>query len=446
MTKRPSVMEDLDAASEMLGKGRFDGVLRLLTPLPDASATRDRLLGAAYLGKRDLPSAFHHLREALVKAPGHPQALFDLGRAHLAAADAFTAVGVFEALTASAPDMPGLPAALASAYRRDARYADAIRTADAAMEQSGASIDLLYEKAVSQHALGDAKGALASHDALLALDPEHAASWFVSHASALSVRGLDDAVARLRRAVACPGANGRYWASLCVYAFLSGRNDEARTIHAERIAKHPKRQPLVDSVRALLPHLAPDHKLFGVSAELLRHALNEASLPGMVLEFGVRRGTSINHLAKIAGQTVHGFDSFEGLPEAWINAPQGVLTTGAQLPPVRDNVVLHAGWFDDTLPAFLAHMPDEPLRFANIDSDIYSSARTVLTLLAGRMRPGTVLVFDEFIGNRNWRHDEFKAFAEFAAEHDVVFSYIALSPATKQVALRLTRIGGRSLP
>ncbi|HLN25285.1 MAG TPA: class I SAM-dependent methyltransferase [Patescibacteria group bacterium] len=444
MTNSASVVADLTAAGEMLDKGRFDSVLRLLIPLADASATRDRLLGAAYLGKRDLTRAFLHLHEALAKAPGQPQALFDLGRAHLAAADAFTAVGVFEGLITSTPDFPGLPAALASAYRRDARYADAIQTADAAMALNGVSVDLLYEKAVSQHALGDAKGALASHDALLAMDPEHAASWFVSHASALSVHGLDEAVARLHRAVACPGANGRYWASLCVYALLSGRLDEAQTIHAERIAKHPKRQALVDSVRALLPHLSPAHRLFGVSAELLRYALNEATMPGMVLEFGVRRGTSINHLAEIAGQTVHGFDSFEGLPEAWVNAPQGVLTTGTQLPPVRDNVVLHAGWFDDTLPAFLSHMPDAPLRFVNIDSDIYSSAKTVLTLLAGRMQPGTVLVFDEFIGNRNWRHDEFKAFEEFAAEHDAVFTYIALSPATKQVALRLTRIGGRS--
>jgi tetratricopeptide (TPR) repeat protein len=446
MTTSTSVAEDLTAAGDMLAKGRFDSVLRLLTPLADASANRDRLLGAAYLGKRDLTRAFHSLREALAKEPDQPQALFDLGRTYMAAADAFTAVGVFEALAVSTPDFPGLPAALASAYRRDARYADAIRITDTEIARSGISVDLLYEKAVSQHALGDPAGALASHDALLALDPEHAASWFVSHASALSVRGLDDAVTRLHRAVACSGANGRYWASICVYALLSGRRDEAQTIHAERIAKHPKRQALVDSVRALLPHLSPTYRLFGVSAELLRYALSEAAAPGMVLEFGVRRGTSINHLAEIAGQTVHGFDSFEGLPEAWVNAPQGVLTTGTQLPPVRDNVVLHAGWFDDTLPAFLAHMPDEPLRFVNIDSDIYSSAKTVLTLLAGRMQPGSVLVFDEFIGNRNWRHDEFKAFAEFAVEHDVLFQYIALSPATKQVALRLTRIGGRSLP
>ena len=93
------------------------------------------------------------------------------------------------------------------------------------------------------------------------------------------------------------------------------------------------------------------------------------------------------------------------------------------------------------MPEFLAGHPGS-VRFVNVDSDIYSSAKTVLTCLASRFRPGTVLVFDEFIGNRHWRDDEFKAFAEYAAENDVGFDYIAVSPFTKQVAVRLTRIGG----
>jgi len=148
----------------------------------------------------------------------------------------------------------------------------------------------------------------------------------------------------------------------------------------------------------------------------------------------VRRGTSITVLAGVAGQQVYGFDSFEGLPQSWGSEPAGVLTTGAALPEVPANVSLHAGWFEDILEPFLAAHPG-PVRLVNVDSDIYSSARFVLSRLKDRIVPGTVLVFDEFIGNRTWAEDEFKAFAEFVAETGVAWRVIALAPFTKQVAV-----------
>ncbi|MBI3446805.1 MAG: hypothetical protein HY055_15935, partial [Magnetospirillum sp.] len=123
-----------------------------------------------------------------------------------------------------------------------------------------------------------------------------------------------------------------------------------------------------------------------------------------------------------------------GLPESWNGAPDGMLTTGRQMPEVGEGVHLHPGWFEDTLPAFLAEHPGM-VRFANIDSDVYSSARTVLTALAGRIGPGSVLVFDEFIGNRSWRDDEYRAFSEFALAHGIRHQIIAVNLACKQVAM-----------
>jgi hypothetical protein len=35
------------------------------------------------------------------------------------------------------------------------------------------------------------------------------------------------------------------------------------------------------------------------------------------LEFGVYSGTTINYISKYTTEHVYGFDSFEGLPEAW---------------------------------------------------------------------------------------------------------------------------------
>ncbi len=425
----------LTQAQAMVEAGRFDPALRLLADQPD---TPDTLLirAAAHIGRRDRTQAQVCLDAVFKAAPDHPQGLFLLGRLYILRNDAFSAVRVFEHLSNLVPDHPGLDEALVGAYRRDARYQDAVELADT----RPITRDLLYERAMSLAHLGNGARALADFDALLSQDPNHGAAWVASHAPALELNGPDDALDRLRRAVACKGANGKYWGFLCAYLMLLGRQDEADALFHERIDGQPKRRALVDGVRAILPHLAPDFRLFGISGSVLRWAVSQAKTEGLVLEFGVRRATSTRHIAAVAGQTVHGFDSFEGLPEAWNNEHQGVMTTGSNLPPVPENVRLYAGWFEDTLGPFLAEHPG-PVRLVNIDCDIYSSTCTVLTALTGRIRPGTILVFDEYIGNRHWADDEYKAFQEFVAAHDVGYRIIAVSPHTKQTVIRIERIG-----
>jgi len=440
----PTDLSILAEARALIDARRYRIALRRLKAEAPDGVERDRLLGLAHLGHREPDKALARFRRVLAERPDDAEALLHLGQAHQTANAPFPAVRWFERLLRLAPGLAGIQALLAGAYRRDARYHDALAVARAALDQGKRDIDLLFEAATSEACLGRDLDALKSFQSLLVEDPEHAAGWFGSHAQALHAFGPDDALRRLRRATRCGGANGKYWAYLCATLLLLGRMDEARAIERARIDPTPKHRPLVDGTLALLPHLAPDLRLFGSSGRLLRHALAQATVPGLVLEFGVRRGTSLDHIAATAGQEVHGFDSFEGLPEGWVNAPRGVLTTGRELPAVRDNARLHVGWFEDSLPPFLA-AHDGPVRFVNVDSDIYASARTVLTLLAGRVRPGSILVFDEYIGNRSWREDEYRAFQEFTTEHRVAYEYIAVSPYTKQVAVRILSIGASPL-
>lgn len=390
-------MTPLDRAADLARRGRFDAALRLL-----------------------------------IATPGEDEALaaFRQGALALRRNDAFAAVAAFERLAAQDPGFPVLREALVSAYRRDARHEQAIALAEAGAK----SRQIRYEQGLAHLALGQAQAALACFDAILATDPEHAVSWLASHACALETHGLDAALERLRRACACKGANGRYWAFPVAYGLLTGTDVSA--LEAAEISPYPARQALVDGVRALGPFMPRRPRLFALSASTLNFALDQADQPGLVLEFGVRRGTSLNVLAGGAGQQVHGFDSFEGLPDAWGAEPAGVLTTGAQLPKVAANAQLHAGWFKDTLPPFLAER-DETVRLVNIDSDIHASAREVLFALAPRLRPGSVIVFDELIGNRTWADDEFKAFAEFVQAFEAKVEILAVAPFTKQVVMRV---------
>lgn len=161
---------------------------------------------------------------------------------------------------------------------------------------------------------------------------------------------------------------------------------------------------------------------------LWAHALSKRQ-PGMIAEFGVWNGESINRFAEMMpNETLYGFDSFEGLKEDWRghSLAKGAFSRGGSLPAVRPNVRLIKGWFNDTLPRFLADHP-EPFGFIHIDGDTYEAAKAVFDVAAGRIRPGTVIVFDEYLGYRGWRHGEFKAWQECAAKHGMAYSYLGFS-------------------
>ena len=173
---------------------------------------------------------------------------------------------------------------------------------------------------------------------------------------------------------------------------------------------------------------------------VLAFASREVTLrDGLYLEFGVRTGTTINQLARLnRTATVYGFDSFEGLPEPWTGwtMDKGAFA-GEGIPEVAPNVRLEIGWFDETLPRFLA-THDGDVALAHVDSDIYSSARTVLTELAPRIRPGSIIVFNEYFNYPNWREHEFKAFQEFCRELDVRYEYLCWG--MYEVAVRIEAI------
>lgn len=173
----------------------------------------------------------------------------------------------------------------------------------------------------------------------------------------------------------------------------------------------------------------------------LDHALALAPQGGMALEFGVYSGTTLKIIAASReGGAVFGFDSFEGLPENWrtgfdVGAFSDSVDPAA--PPDVPGADLVVGWFDDTLPRFLAEHPG-PVDVLHVDSDLYSSAATVLRHVGPRLRAGSVVVFDEFFNYAGWEQHEAKAWQEHAAEHDVAFRYEAYTHDHEQVVVRLS--------
>jgi hypothetical protein len=172
--------------------------------------------------------------------------------------------------------------------------------------------------------------------------------------------------------------------------------------------------------------------------ELLRAALTAAPAAGLVLEFGVWKGRTVNLIAGLRPDAiVHGFDSFEGLPEAWRPGfGAGMFRTEA-LPEVAPNVRLEVGLFDRTLPGFLDRIGPAPVAFLHIDCDLYASTQTVLAQLRGRIVPGTVILFDEYFNYPGWQRHEHRAFQEFILEQGLRYAYIGVVPHVEQVAVRI---------
>lgn len=157
---------------------------------------------------------------------------------------------------------------------------------------------------------------------------------------------------------------------------------------------------------------------------------------GLICEFGVAGGKSINFLSKLMPtRTLHGFDSFEGLPEDWASRlPKGSFKQA--VPKVEANVTLYKGWFSDSLPPFLSENKGK-VDFLNIDCDLYSSTKTVFELCASRIQSGTVINFDEFFNYAGWQEGEFKAFMEFVKQSDMKFEYLGYNQRGTQLAVRM---------
>jgi len=214
--------------------------------------------------------------------------------------------------------------------------------------------------------------------------------------------------------------------------------EEQAWSEATRIDLALQRRCLATTADYVLSHMAKARVLTS-RFEVLECGLSQArGSRGLFCEFGVFRGESINHIARIVAPTrVFGFDSFEGLPAQWrAGFADGRFSLEGRVPDTLENVELLKGLFQETLPGFLAGH-QEAIAFAHVDCDLYASTKSVFDLAGSRMGPGTVIVFDEYFNYPGWEEHEFKAFREFVATTRTEYDYLAYNARDQQVAVRL---------
>ena len=110
------------------------------------------------------------------------------------------------------------------------------------------------------------------------------------------------------------------------------------------------------------------------------------------------------------------------LPEAWHKTQAGSYSSDGIVPKV-DGGEFIIGKFEDTLPGFFAE--DRPMAsIINFDADLYSSTICALNFAKPIIDQNTILIFDEFLINKNWEKDEYKALEEFCTSNSYTYEVL----------------------
>lgn len=172
---------------------------------------------------------------------------------------------------------------------------------------------------------------------------------------------------------------------------------------------------------------------------ILRDVANRQVL---YLEFGVFQGESMRYWSKHLkhpGSVLHGFDSFEGLPETGIAWQKGAFDTGGRIPKIDDpRVRFFKGWFEETLSNY--DVPPHEVLIINFDADLYSSTVTVFDRLKPHIVKGSWLYFDEL----DQIEHEPRAFEKFANETGLKFTAVSATRSLARACFRC--IGGETAP
>ena len=88
---------------------------------------------------------------------------------------------------------------------------------------------------------------------------------------------------------------------------------------------------------------------------------------------------------------------------------------------VGPEVKVIKGWFQDSLPEYLASLPNPnlPVTFLHVDGDLFVSAAIPIMLLGARMVSGTVIVFDELYQYPEYEKHEMLALYLWAQQFHV---------------------------
>lgn len=154
-------------------------------------------------------------------------------------------------------------------------------------------------------------------------------------------------------------------------------------------------------------------------------------------EFGVAGGHSFKWwLAhnKNGESRFFGFDTFEGLPEKWGPFEKGAMAVELESLNINDTrSSFYKGLFQQTLIPFLEKYDGKNRRLIHLDADLFSSTIFTMSQLYRFLKPGDILLFDEFAVPKH----EFLAFKIFTESFYINYEVIGAANNYLFVAIKI---------
>ena len=187
--------------------------------------------------------------------------------------------------------------------------------------------------------------------------------------------------------------------------------------------------------------------------ELFKTTIN---VPGHIAEFGCWKGANLMFLAKIlrlsdpfGNKLVHGFESFQGLTDFVSEDGEADANTGeykGELKQLKDmiklynmeqDVIVHEGPIQETLPQFVLNNQTIRFSFVYCDTDLYEPTKIIMETVDERVSKGGLVVFDQWNDIR-WP-GETLAVNEFMNQYGEKYDMLHV-PNTSQPTLALKKI------
>ena len=422
----------IDQLINLYNQGKLEVVVeqaQALTARYTESAALWNLTGAsaAQIGQLDL--AIFAFQRVLAIKPNNPEAYGNMGIVFADQGKLEEAIEAYNKALAIKPDYAEAYNNMGIALRMQGKLEEVIEAYNKALAIKPDYAEAYNNMGNVLQDQGKLEEAIEAYNKALAIKPDYAEAFWNLSGTANNILEAKDWIKH------CLSADPKHIQAkltLCALQFYEGDKSEFNALMQSSAKEHPYIRSCAWAFD--LPVLP---ELYFHRWALFDRMVEQSQQDRPFYEYGVWRGQAFQYLIKTFKKG-YGFDTFEGLPEDWHNKKVGTYSSDGNIPQIEGGKFI-VGKFEDTLPEFFSE-PRPKASIINFDADLYSSTICALNFSKPVIDRHTILIFDEFIVNKNWEQDEYKALNEFCLNNNCSYEVLAISFFTKPAAVRLIGI------
>ncbi|MDA9991363.1 tetratricopeptide repeat protein [Paracoccaceae bacterium] len=401
---------------------------KALTIKPDYAEAYNNM-GATLQEQGKLKEAIQAYTKALAIKPGYAEAYNNIGNALKEQGKLEEAIEAYNKALVIEPDYAEAYYNMGNALKEQGKLEEAIEAYNKALAIKPDSSDAFFNLGVVFHQQGKLKRAAESYKQVLCIKPSYAEALYALSGTA---NDLSEAKGWVENCLQVDKGHLKAKLMLSALRFYESGETDFNNLMQSSLKDHPYMRSFAWAFS--LPELP---ELYFHRWALFDRMVELSNKARPFYEFGVWRGEAFKHLIKTFKKG-YGFDTFEGIPEDWHDEKAGTYSSDGNIPKIKGGEFI-VGKFEDSLPGFFSEK--RPMAsIINFDADLYSSTICALNYSQPVIDQHTILIFDEFIINKNWEQDEYKALNEFCLNNNYTHEVLAISFFTKQVAVRLIGI------